>query len=55
MKGKRHALYCSSHRLENMIDVKNRKCIHDGCKTIACCNYYGEKRVCIVKRINYKE
>jgi hypothetical protein len=28
------ALYCASHKLENMVDVKHETCIQEGCKKI---------------------
>ena len=28
------ALYCSKHKLENMVDVVNKRCIHPNCKTL---------------------
>ena len=31
-KGTTKALYCSTHKLEGMVDVISHKCIHDGCK-----------------------
>jgi len=26
------AIYCSTHKTEGMVDVKNKRCIHEGCK-----------------------
>jgi len=38
-------LYCTSHKKEGMVDIKNRKnrCIEPGCKTRACFNEKGTK------------
>ena len=27
------ALYCNIHKLENMINIKNKNCIYENCKT----------------------
>ena len=38
----KQSIYCKTHKLENMIDIKNKKCI--GCLIKQpSCNYYGEK------------
>ena len=34
--------YCSEHKLENMVDVKNKTCIHPNCKTRPNFNEEGE-------------
>ena len=31
-EGESKALYCASHKLEGMVDVKNKTCIYEGCK-----------------------
>jgi hypothetical protein len=36
-------IYCNKHKLENMIDVKNKKCIYKDCNTISNYNYKNEK------------
>jgi hypothetical protein len=38
------ALYCGIHKLEGMIDVRHKKCIHEGCKTRPCYNKDGETK-----------
>jgi hypothetical protein len=38
------ALYCVTHKKENMIDVKSRKCYHEGCNTQPMYNIEGEKK-----------
>ena len=40
--GKTKGLYCSSHKLNGMIDVINKPCIHPECKTIPHYNNAGE-------------
>ena len=30
--GETKADYCALHKLEGMIDIKNKRCIFDGCK-----------------------
>jgi hypothetical protein len=36
------ALYCNDHKQENMINVKCKRCIHDGCTTIPYYNIITE-------------
>jgi hypothetical protein len=38
------ALYCAIHKLEGMVDVKNKTCIHSNCKTIPNYNKEGETK-----------
>jgi hypothetical protein len=38
----KRAIYCKTHKLENMIDVMHKKCIH--CNKIPYYNYPSEKR-----------
>jgi hypothetical protein len=33
--GQKKALYCSVHKKENMVDVKNKTCIEPNCKIIS--------------------
>ena len=35
--------FCSEHRLENMINMKSKKCFEQGCKVIPSYNYKNEK------------
>jgi len=44
IKGKKQALYCSEHKEDGMVDVKNKKCKHEGCKTRPIYNIEGEKQ-----------
>ena len=37
------ALYCSEHKLDGMVDVKNKTCFHPNCKTIPNFNIEGFK------------
>jgi predicted nucleic-acid-binding Zn-ribbon protein len=43
-EGELKALYCSSHKLENMVDVKNKTCIHPDCKKQPLFNKEGESK-----------
>jgi len=38
-QGEKYGLYCKMHKIDNMIDVKNKKCFHIGCKKLASFNY----------------
>jgi len=42
--GETKALYCSQHKLEGMVDVKNKTCIHEGCKKQQVFNVDGETK-----------
>jgi len=44
VEGETRGLYCSVHKLENMIDVKNKTCNHKGCKIRPNFNVEGETR-----------
>jgi hypothetical protein len=41
-EGENIALNCASHRLDGMIDIKNKRCIYEGCKTIPAYNFDGK-------------
>ena len=43
-EGETKALYCSQHKLEGMVDVKNKTCIHPDCKVIPIYNKEGETK-----------
>jgi len=43
-EGIKTPIYCFIHKLDGMVDVKNKKCIHDGCKTIPTYNVEGESK-----------
>ena len=50
--GENKGLYCLSHRLEGMVNVKRPVCIQEGCKKQPLYNYKGEKRVyCITHKL----
>ena len=36
------AKYCLVHKEDGMVDVKNKRCIHEGCRTIPAFNIDGE-------------
>jgi hypothetical protein len=44
MEGEIKALYCSEHKLDGMIDVKHKTCLHNGCNTLPTYNIQGEKK-----------
>jgi len=44
IEGETKALYCSTHKLDGMIDVVNKTCIHPNCKTIPTYNIEGETK-----------
>jgi hypothetical protein len=43
VEGEKTALYCSIHKKDGMIDVKNKTCIYENCKTRPNYNMEGEK------------
>ena len=43
-EGESKALYCSSHKLENMVDVIRKTCIHPECKNLPIYNNEGESK-----------
>ena len=44
MEGETTGLYCSSHKKENMVNVKHKTCIFENCKTISNYNFEGETK-----------
>ena len=45
IEGESTAIYCAIHKLDNMINVKDKKCMHPGCKTQPTYNIEGESTV----------
>jgi hypothetical protein len=43
LEGEKNAIYCSTHKLENMINVKDKTCLFEGCKTSPAFNIEGTK------------
>ena len=43
-EGESTALYCSSHKLDKMVNVKDKTCIHLGCTIIPTFNKGGETK-----------
>jgi len=41
--------FCKNHKLDNMVDVKNKKCIYEGCKILPNFNYEGETKAIYCK------
>ena len=37
-------LYCSKHKLENMINIRSKRCIYENCDIIPNFNYNGKVR-----------
>jgi hypothetical protein len=46
------AIYCSIHKLEGIVNIASKKCIHDGCRVQPSYNNIGEKKLCIVYNID---
>jgi hypothetical protein len=44
VEGEAKALYCALHKQEGMVDVKNKTCIHEGCKKQPVFNVEGEAK-----------
>jgi hypothetical protein len=44
--------YCFTHKLENMVNVKSKRCIHENCDKIPNFNNFGETTANIVLLIN---
>ena len=44
VEGQTKALYCFNHKLENMVDVKNKTCVHPNCKKQPTFNEEGETK-----------
>jgi hypothetical protein len=42
LEGNKKALYCSEHKKNGMIDVINKRCIHEGCSKRPLFNVFGE-------------
>jgi len=43
-ENQKKGIYCSSHKLDGMIDVKHSTCIFENCKKIPTFNYQNEKK-----------
>ena len=54
-KNEKKALYCSTHKLDDMVDIKNKKCIYDGCDKQPVYNYINEKKAlyCCTHKLEY--
>lgn len=42
-ENEKKAIYCSMHKLEDMVNVKNKVCIYKGCNKIPTFNFENEK------------
>jgi hypothetical protein len=53
-KGQKNALYCATHKLNEMVNVKSKTCIHEGCKKQPTFNYKGQKNAlyCATHKLN---
>jgi hypothetical protein len=43
-EGEKMGAFCDAHKLEGMINVRDKKCIHEGCKTLPSYNFEGETK-----------
>jgi general stress protein 26 len=43
-EGESKALYCSTHKQSGMLDVKNKRCIYEGCMKQSLYNHEGESK-----------
>ena len=52
--GEKKGLYCFSHKLEEMINVKDKKCYHENCKTQPTFNFEGktERLYCSLHKLD---
>lgn len=41
-EGSKKGLYCATHKLPNMVDVKHKRCCYDGCTKGPVFNYEGQ-------------
>jgi len=44
VEGQINGLYCSKHKLEGMVNIKDKTCIHDGCKKQPVFNVEGQTK-----------
>jgi hypothetical protein len=44
VEGATKALYCSAHKKDGMVNVKDKTCIENGCKTRPNYNFEGETK-----------
>ena len=42
VEGETKGVYCSTHKLDGMVDIINKKCNYEGCKTMPIYNFEGE-------------
>jgi hypothetical protein len=43
-QGQTNVLYCASHKLDYMVDVKSKKCLQIGCNICPTYNYQGQTK-----------
>ena len=43
-EGEAKAIFCSTHKLKNMVNVKDKTCQHEGCNIIPNYNYKGQSK-----------
>ena len=43
-QNKTRGIYCSKHKLEEMVDVKHKKCSFGNCDKYSSCNYQNKSR-----------
>ena len=52
-EGEKKAVYCVTHKLEGMVNVKNKTCINEGCNVRPCYNNEGGKKAvyCVTHKL----
>jgi hypothetical protein len=52
-QGNKQGIFCNTHKLDNMINVKDKKCEHEECDKLPTYNYEGEnkKRFCVAHKL----
>ena len=50
LKGEKKGIYCAKHKLEGMVDVKNKRCAEPGCNKGPSFNMEGEEKALYCKR-----
>ena len=50
-EGLKKGLFCFTHKLEGMIDVKHKRCEYKGCKTRSAYNIEGNSKALFSRRL----
>jgi hypothetical protein len=53
-QGNKQGIFCNIHKLEEMMNVKDKKCEYEKCNKLPTYNYEGEskKRFCVIHKLN---